>query len=258
MPVPVPVPVPEPASVSVSDPIVESISANLAAVRARIDRAAARARRDPAGVRLVGVTKTQPPGVAVAAVRAGVEDLGENYAVELAAKAAAVEAAGLSPRWHFIGHLQSNKVRQVLPVVAAIHSVDRPSVVQEIGRRAVGPLDVFIEVSIAGEAQKSGADPGVVADLCRMLLEVPSVRLAGLMCVPPWSDDPEASRPHFRALREMRDRLAADLRAPDGALAGLSMGMSHDLEVAIEEGATVVRVGTALFGERHYPAGPPQ
>jgi pyridoxal phosphate enzyme (YggS family) len=228
------------------------IRLRIAAVRRRISTACAACGRDPASVTLVGVTKTFPAEVAAAAVAAGLADLGENYAQELGAKAAAVAAMGHSPRWHFIGGLQTNKAKAVLPLVAAIHSVDRPSLLEEIAKR-VAPgrtLDVFVEVAIACEAQKSGAHVADVEDLCRLALAVPGLRLRGLMAVPPVADDPEASRPYFAALRDLRDRARAALGTPSGALDDLSMGMSHDLEVAIEEGATFVRVGTALFGCR--------
>jgi hypothetical protein len=230
----------------------QEIRENLDLVRSRIAAACARTGRDPAAVRLVGVSKFKSPEDVAAAVAAGLSDAGENYAQELVAKAAAVAALGPSPRWHFLGGLQSNKVRQVVPIVAGLQSVDRPSLVDELARRvpADASLEVFVEVNVGGEAQKSGAAPGDVEALCRRLLAIPGVRLAGLMCVPPIVDDPEASRPYFRDLRALRDRIRAALDAPAGVLEGLSMGMSYDFEVAIEEGATTVRVGTALFGER--------
>jgi pyridoxal phosphate enzyme (YggS family) len=231
----------------------EEIRANVESVRERISAACAGVGRDPSTVRLVGVTKWKPAADVAAAVRAGLLDLGENYAQELAAKAPEVAAlAGVAPRWHFLGGLQTNKVRQVLPIVAGIQSVDRPSLVDEIGKRLApgATLEVFLEINVGDEAQKSGCAPADAADLARRVLAVPGLRLAGLMCVPPVEDDAEASRPYFRALRDLRDRLRAALAAPPGVLEGLSMGMSHDFHVAVEEGATTVRVGTALFGAR--------
>lgn len=235
---------------------MDAIRGRIEVVRRRIAAACDRAGRDPSTVLLVGVTKTHPPGTVIAAVQAGLVDLGENYAKELSEKARALPA-GVEPRWHFIGALQSNKVRLVAPLLCAVHSVDRPSLVEELSRRlpAGRILDVFIEVSIAGEAQKSGARPEMVEDLCRLVLGAPGLRLAGLMCVPPLSGDPEASRPYFRALAAMRERLRDRLGPPPGILDGLSMGMSNDLDVAVEEGATVVRVGTAIFGQRPSPGG---
>lgn len=230
----------------------EEIRANLERVRGRIAAACARAGRDPGSVVLIGVTKTWGPEVVLAAWEAGLRDFGENYAQELVEKAREVERAGARPRWHFIGGLQTNKVKAVVGLVHGVQSVDRESLARELGRRVGGgrALDVFVEVNTGGEPQKSGVAPGEAAALCARVLEEPGLRLVGLMCVPPFSEDPEASRPHFRELRGLRDRLRRDLGVGEGVLSGLSMGMSHDFEVAVEEGATVVRVGTALFGER--------
>ena len=230
----------------------QGILERLAAVRQRIADACARAGRDPDSVTLIGVTKTHPPEVVEAAVRCGLLDLGENYAQELVSKAARLPP-GVEPRWHFIGHLQTNKVRLVSGLVRSVHSVDRLSLVEELARRVPKTgttLDIYVEVAIAGEAQKSGAPPDQVEAICRRVLEVQGLHLSGLMCVPPLCDDKEASRPYFKALRDLRDHLIRTIRPPAGCLGGLSMGMSHDLDVAVEEGATVVRVGTALFGPR--------
>ncbi len=230
----------------------EEIRANLERVRERIAAACVRAGRDPAGVGLIGVTKTWGPDVVLVAWEAGLRDFGENYAQELAGKARVLAEWGLKPRWHFIGALQTNKVRTVVGWVESVQSVDRESLARELVRRAPEGrvLDVYVEVNTGGEVQKSGVAPGEAAALCARVLEEPGLRLAGLMCVPPFSEDPEASRPHFRELRGLRDRLVRELGVGEGVLSGLSMGMSHDFEVAVEEGATVVRVGTALFGER--------
>lgn len=224
----------------------------LEAVREQVRQACARVGRDPAQVRLIGVSKTRDADEVITAVRCGLSDLGENYAQELVAKAQAVAAAGLTPRWHFLGGLQTNKVRLLVPVVTGIQSVDRPSLIDELARRADPgrPIEVFIEVNVGDESQKAGCAPADTADLCRRVLAVPALRLAGLMCVPPVDDDPEASRPYFRFLREHRDSLRRDLRLHEETLAGLSMGMSGDFQAAIEEGATTVRVGTLLFGPR--------
>jgi pyridoxal phosphate enzyme (YggS family) len=224
------------------------------ALRARIRDTCLRCGRDPSTVRLLAVTKTHPADTVLAAMDAGLTDFGENYAQELVAKAAAVTSAGRRPNWHFIGGLQTNKVRSVMPVVASVHSVDRPSLIDELGRRSSpdAPLPVFVEVNVGGEDQKSGASPGDVTELCRRILGVPSLHLSGLMAVPPITGEPEDSRPYFRGLRELRDGIVSGLGGPAGILGHLSMGMSHDFEVAIEEGATWVRVGTALFGYRSH------
>jgi pyridoxal phosphate enzyme (YggS family) len=228
------------------------IAAALADVRRRIAAACARAGRPASSVALLGVTKGKGPDVVLAAARAGLLDFGENYAQELVPKAASVAAAGVAVRWHFIGGLQTNKVRSILPLVAGVQSVDRTTLVAELARRAdpASPLPVFVEAGIAEESQKWGASPEDVEAVCRAVLAAPSLSLAGLMCVPPFDDDPERSRPWFRELRGLRDVLVARLGAGPDALAGLSMGMSADFEVAVEEGATVVRVGSALFGAR--------
>jgi len=227
-------------------------AARLAAVRARIEAACRSCGRDPAEVRLVGVSKTRTAAEVLDAVAAGLADFGENYAQELEPKAREVREAGAHPRWHFIGHLQANKVRRVLPLLASIHSVDRASLVGELAARSdpERPLDVFVEVNLGEEAGKTGARPGDAEDLCRKVLASPGLRLVGLMGMPPLAADPEASRPHFRRLRELLLDLQRRLPCPPETFRHLSMGMSDDLEVAVQEGATWVRVGTALFGPR--------
>jgi PLP dependent protein len=226
---------------------VTGVAANLAAVRGRIAAAAARAGRDPAGVTLVAVAKTHPAAAVAAAAAAGVTDVGENYAQELVAKHAAL---GDAVRWHFIGRLQRNKVKQVVGRAALIHAVDSTALLQAIATRAAEAgivQPILLAVSAAGEAQKTGAPAEAIEALAAAARGWPSLRLDGLMTMPPESDDPEAARPYFGALRQLRDRLV-----PGGAL---SMGMSADLEVAVEEGATLVRVGTAIFGARPARAG---
>lgn len=234
------------------NPREAEIAANLDRVRTRIAEACRACGRDPGEVLLVGVAKTRPAEDVIAAVRAGLEDVGENYAQELSAKARAVEDAGLRPRWHFLGGLQTNKVKTVLPWARAIHSVDRPSLADEIAKRAdpARPTDVFVEVNIGGEASKSGVAVDGAEDLCRRVLAAPSMRLLGLMAIPPVEDDPVAACPWFAALRRLRDGLVERLAPPPPLLRHLSMGMSGDLEAAVAEGATVVRVGTAIFGTR--------
>jgi len=226
--------------------------ARLAAVRERIAQACRAVGRDPGEVRLIGVSKTRTAGEILEAMASGLLDFGENYAQELVEKAQAIQEAGGAPRWHFIGHLQTNKVRRVLPWLASVHSVDRPSLVQELAARGSPdrPLEVFVEVNLGGETPKTGASAGEVEGLCRAVLAAPTLSLAGLMGMPPLHPDPEASRPHFRRLREMLQDLQRRLPGPPAGFHQLSMGMSDDLEVAIQEGATVVRVGTALFGPR--------
>lgn len=225
------------------------IAANLARVRERI--AAAVERRGPGpAVTLIGVSKRQPVTALRAALAAGLADLGENYAQELHAKQEAPELAGLPVRWHFIGALQSNKARLVVGN-ALIHTVDRASLVTAIAARA-RPLgrvqDVLVEVNLGGEAQKAGVEPSALpALLDAIAAQDGALRCLGLMLIPP-VDEPERSRPYFAALRELAARGAGG--RPHVELRELSMGMSGDYEVAIAEGATMVRVGTAIFGAR--------
>jgi pyridoxal phosphate enzyme (YggS family) len=215
-----------------------------AEVKARVDAACVRAGRDPREVTLVCVSKLQPIEAVRAAAAAGATDFGENYAQELADKRAALPAA----RWHFIGRLQRNKAKLVAGQVALVHAVDSLALAEELGKRATGSVQpVLIAVNLAAEATKGGVSAGAAAELARMITGVPGVRLDGLMTMPPPADDPEASRPFFVELRALRDRLAGELGC---ALPALSMGMSGDFEVAIACGATHVRVGTAIFGQR--------
>ncbi|HEX2051071.1 MAG TPA: YggS family pyridoxal phosphate-dependent enzyme [Actinomycetota bacterium] len=223
-----------------------TVAERVAAVRERIARAAERAGRDPAGVRLVAVSKTFGADAVLEAARAGVTDFGENRAQELRHKAAAV---GDAVTWHFVGHLQSNKVRAVVGVARVVHSVDRPGLAEALARRArsVGVVqDVLVEVNVAAEASKHGCEPPAAPALADEIASYDELALRGVMAIPPLAPDPEASRPHFRALAALRDEIA--VRHP-GAV-DLSMGMSGDFEVAIEEGATIVRVGEAIFGPR--------
>ena len=231
----------------------------LAAVHERIAIACARAGRAPESVTLVGIAKRQPRTRVLAAIGAGLRVLGQNTLQEArvvlpeleAALAGEPELAATRLRWHFVGQLQRNKAGHAARLFDVIESVDRPALVDTLAARAGREgraLDVLVQVSLRGEAQKGGCPPDALEALVRQILELPALRFAGLMTVPPASADPEDARPVFRALREHRDALGA-IR-PELARADLSMGMSADLEVAVEEGATFVRVGTALFGDR--------
>jgi len=216
-------------------------------VESRIARAAARAQRNRSDIQLVAVTKKFPAAVIREAYELGLRDFGENYVQEFDEKRAELSGC-VDARYHFIGHLQSNKAKKAAEIFDVIHTLDSAKLARrldaEAGSAGVHPgIDVLIEVKLSSEPAKAGAGPGDVAALIEAIRGCPHLRLLGLMTMPPWSDDAEASRPYFARLRE----LAAEngLRQP-----ALSMGMSHDLEVAIEEGATMVRVGTALFGPR--------
>jgi pyridoxal phosphate enzyme (YggS family) len=227
---------------------VTTLAERLGSVRVRIAEAARAAGRDPSSVRLVAVSKLHPAEAIAEAMAAGQRDFGENYAQELRDKARALGGAS----WHFIGPLQRNKVKYVVGVATLIHGVDGASLLDEIARRAAAAGVVqraLVEVNLGGEAQKSGCAEGELAALVDEFRARPSVRLEGLMCIPPLETaaEPERARPFFRRLRELRD----GERARTGlALAELSMGMSADYPIAIAEGATLVRVGTAIFGER--------
>jgi PLP dependent protein len=231
---------------------LSDIAANLAAVRARIAVAAERAGRRASDVTLVAVSKTFADDHVRAAQAAGQVDFGENKVQEGLLKIAATsDVAGI--RWHLIGHLQSNKARKAAQSFACIHSIDSTELLRRVDDAAAAEgtaPEVLIQVDLAGESTKFGAPTDEVATIAREALRARAVRLTGLMLIPPWSTDPEETRPWFIRLRQLRDQLMAT-EIPATALAQLSMGMSHDFEAAVEEGATIVRVGTAIFGARH-------
>jgi len=230
-----------------------SIADNLAVVRARIAAAAQRSGRDPTDVTLVAVSKTFGFDAVLEAAAAGQREFGENRVQEALQKIA--QPADTPMRWHLIGHLQSNKARKAAPAFGCIQSVDSIDLLQKLedaaAERPAGaePLELLVQVDLAGETTKYGATPDEAERILRAADAMSRVRLTGLMLVPPWNEDPEQTRPWFVQLRALRDRLAERGVAPD-ALRQLSMGMSHDYEAAIEEGATIVRVGTAIFGRR--------
>jgi pyridoxal phosphate enzyme (YggS family) len=220
-----------------------TIAENWQAVRARVDQACERAKREPKDVTIVAVSKTHPISAVREAAAAGATDFGENYAQELATKLPAIATLGV--RWHFIGRLQRNKAKLVAGHVALVHAVDTVELAQELAKRAAGVVQpVLISVNVAGEETKGGVTSEHAIALAQQIAQVAGVRLDGFMTMPPPSEDPEASRPAFEALRALRDRCE---QALGRALPVLSMGMSGDFEVAIEEGATIVRVGSALF-----------
>jgi len=230
-----------------------SIAENLAEVRGRIADAARRAGRDVNEVTLVAVSKTFPAGRVREAYAAGQSDFGENKVQEGLQKQS--EVADIPLRWHLIGHVQSNKAKKAATGYTAIHSVDSLELMRRLDEAAAARtdrLDVLVQVDFAGEATKFGAPPEEAVRLVDAALAARALALKGLMLLPPWSEDPERTRPWFARLRAFRDRLVEN-GAPASALAQLSMGMSHDYEAAIEEGATIVRVGTAIFGRRPRP-----
>ncbi len=224
---------------------METLEQNLAAVRLRMARAADRAHRDPAEITLLAVTKVFPAQVILDAYALGLREFGENYVQEFEGKVGSV--AGLEgARFHLIGHLQSNKSARAAEMFQCIQTVDSPKLARRLDQ-AGKPLDILLEVKLSPEQAKAGVSPEELAALIAAVRECPNLRLLGLMTMPPWSADQEHSRPYFRRLRELA--LQHDLPRPTQ----LSMGMSHDFEAAIEEGATIIRVGTALFGKRRKP-----
>jgi pyridoxal phosphate enzyme (YggS family) len=233
----------------VFDPV--AVRARLNGVRDRIARAASRAGRDPASVRLVAVSKSFSADCIRAAADAGQIDFGENKVQEALDKME--QTAGLPLRWHLIGHLQSNKAKRAAARFDAIHSIDSADLLDKVDAAAgaaAHPLDVLIQVDFAHEPTKHGAPIDALDGIVQQAQSSHTARLAGLMVLPP-AGTPEQARPYFRRLRELRDQLAAR-GAAAARLAELSMGMSLDFEVAIEEGATLVRVGSAIFGERTH------
>ncbi|RPJ60616.1 MAG: YggS family pyridoxal phosphate-dependent enzyme [Acidobacteria bacterium] len=227
------------------------LAARLADVRCRIARAAGRSGRAPDAVRLVAVSKTYPAEQVRAAVEAGQRDFGENRVQEALQKVESCRDLGV--RWHLIGHLQSNKARKAASAFGCIHSIDRLELLDAVDRAAAEARtspELLVQVDLAGESTKHGAATGELRAQVAAAAGCRAARLAGLMILPPFLEDPEQVRPYFRQLRELRDGLVADGLVPAAMMRELSMGMSHDFEVAVEEGATMVRVGTAIFGSR--------
>jgi len=224
-----------------------SIAENLVEVRKRLRRAARKAGRDVSEITLVAVTKTLDAKVVRAAIKEGLRVFGENYIQEAQEKIKKI--GDKQKKWHFIGHLQKNKARFAVELFDCIHSVDTPGLAREINRRTDHTIDVLIQVNISGEKTKHGATPEGAMEIARLMPELKKLNLRGLMTIPPPVDIPERSRPYFITLRRLAERINRE-RIPGVALHDLSMGMSSDFDIAVEEGATMVRVGTAIFGPR--------
>ena len=229
-----------------------SITKNIEEIRERMAAAAARSGRSPDDILLIAVTKLHEPDEIEEAIAAGVTDIAENKVQEIQKKYDQIT----SPvRWHLIGHLQTNKVKNIIDKVVMIHSVESVHLAQEIDKRAAAAgktMDVLLQVNAAHEESKFGLDPKEVPQVMQEILDTcPNVRIRGLMHMAPWSDDPEEIRPYFREVKDLFDTLSA-VQHPNADLKYLSMGMSHDFETAIEEGANIVRIGTSIFGERDY------
>ncbi|MDE2442043.1 MAG: YggS family pyridoxal phosphate-dependent enzyme [Betaproteobacteria bacterium] len=228
---------------------MSAIADNLQAVLARISKAAAAVGRSPESVRLLAVSKTWPLSCVVDAAEAGQRAFGENYVQEGIEKIAAISGRNLE--WHFIGPLQSNKTKPVAEHFDWVHSIERLKIAERLSAQRptyLPPLQVCVQVNVSGEISKSGCAPGEALELCRAVAALPGLQLRGLMAIPEPVDDQQAQRSPFRLLRELSEQI----RAAGLPLDTLSMGMSHDLEAAVAEGATIVRVGTAIFGERNY------
>lgn len=232
--------------------MADEIKTNILNIRKSIAAAATRTGRDPGTIQLMAVSKTVEPDRIRQALDAGITLLGENYVQEAREK---IPAVGRPAEWHMIGHLQTNKVKYVVNLFDWIHSVDRLELARELDKRAGQnhrKLNALVEVNVSGEVSKNGAVPQQVLELVRQISVLPNLSVRGLMTMPPYSDDPENSRPYFQALSRLRDEINT-AAIPNVRMDELSMGMTDDFEVAIEEGATIIRVGRAIFGERHYP-----
>ena len=230
--------------------MAEEIESRLKMVTDQMRTAAARSGRDPDSVRLVAVSKTVSADRVLAAIEAGVTDLGENYVQEAQAKINALSDEKVS--WHFIGHLQTNKAKYVVKLFDLIHSVDSVKLARELNKRSanLGKVQkVLVQVNISGERTKSGIETDLAMELVGQIARLENLAICGLMTMPPFFDAPEKVRPYFRALRKLQDQIRNEHFA-NVRMTELSMGMSGDFEAAIEEGATLVRIGTAIFGKR--------
>ena len=233
-----------------------SIAGNINAIRERIARAAARVGRDPNSITLMAVSKTMEPERIKEAYSAGLRVFGENRVQEFEGKCAALSELK-DAQWHLIGHLQSNKAKKAAELFHAIDSVDSLRLAEKLNQAAAEAnkkLEILIEIKVGQEESKAGIplDSPELESLLRAAPQLDSLQIRGLMTVPPFTDDPEGARPYFRLLRDLRDQIAAR-KLPGIQMDVLSMGMSHDFEIAIEEGSTCMRVGTAIFGERPQP-----
>jgi pyridoxal phosphate enzyme (YggS family) len=229
----------------------QTLGERFANVRERIEDAARRCGRPSDEITLVAISKTHPVETLKAALELGITDLGENRVQEAEAKI--VELGREAARWHLVGHLQSNKTRRAVQLFDVIHSLDSPELAQRLERfcseEGRAGLQVLIQINFGGEESKTGIDPRDLPKLLEAMDACQHLRLTGLMTLPPYFENPDCARPFFKALRELRDQMKVEGRFGEGP-GELSMGMSHDFEIAIEEGATILRVGTAIFGER--------
>ncbi|MBW2544584.1 MAG: YggS family pyridoxal phosphate-dependent enzyme [Deltaproteobacteria bacterium] len=230
---------------------MSAVEDNIRRIREDIAEAALRSGREPSEVRLMAVTKTVDDDRILEAIEAGVDIMGENYVQEAKRK---IEKMDVDVEWHMIGHLQSNKAKYAVRLFDMVHSVDRTGLATELDRRSASAervTNILIEVNVSGEESKSGVSADGATALVREISLFNNLSIRGLMTMPPWFDNPEDARPYFVALRELRDKIVAeDIKGVE--MRELSMGMSGDYQVAVEEGATIVRIGTAIFGARVY------
>ena len=230
---------------------VQTLRERFADVRARVDAAARRSNRSPEQVTLIAIGKTHPAEMLREGLSAGITDFGENRVQEAEGKIA--ELGRTAARWHLVGHLQTNKAGRAVKLFDCIHSLDSVDLAERLDRLCLaqgrGELPVLIQIDLGGEETKTGIEPGELPELLGALGKCQRIRLIGLMTLPPFFENPDCARPYFKTLRELRDELQSQGHFGESA-GDLSMGMSHDFEIAIEEGATMVRVGTAIFGER--------
>jgi pyridoxal phosphate enzyme (YggS family) len=234
------------------DPTVQTLRDRFEDVRNRVDTAARRANRSPEDITLIAISKTHPAETLKEGLEAGITDFGENRIQEAEGKI--VELGRTAARWHLVGHLQTNKAGRAVKLFDCIHSLDSVELAERLERLCVADdraeLPVLIQIDLGDEQTKTGIEPGKLPELLTAVAKCERVRLVGLMTLPPFFENPDCARPYFKTLRELRDELQT--QGKFGETAGeLSMGMSHDFEIAIEEGATMVRVGTAIFGERN-------
>lgn len=232
---------------------LEELKNNWEIVTQNVCKTALKYQRDPDSIKIVAVSKSHPPEIIELAIEAGIKTFGENYAQELKDKYQYILESKLDmPEWHFIGHLQSNKVKYIAPFVNLIHSVDSASLAEEISKQAIKNsriIDILLQVNTSGEFSKFGCDPNHIFTLYDSVVKIPNLNIVGLMTIGTFADDEKIIRSEFRLLKKLRDEINTTHRVK---LPHLSMGMSHDYEIAIEEGATIVRIGTAIFGERIY------
>lgn len=224
-----------------------SVYDNLLKIKERMEKAARKVGRDPEEITLVAVTKNVAIKKVREGIKGGIRVLGENYVQETQEKREKIKLKTI--KWHHIGHLQKNKAKLAVTLYDMIHSVDSPGLAKELNKKALDGIDVLIQVKLSDEKTKGGVTPDEAVELAEVIAGFSNLRLKGLMTIPPFNEDPERTRPYFTTLRRVAERINRE-RIPGVVLTELSMGMSADFEVAIEEGATMVRIGTALFGER--------